>query len=109
MKKNKEKQVLNEKHNKHHINFLGTLGGCISGERAPPQYWRTVELHELILSACFTALWSIHTITFLLESLLQETETGEPSESTATVHKEHFARVIFRPNPHTSLFKLLMQ
>lgn len=61
-----------------------TFGGCISGETAPPEYCSTGELEELILSAWFTALWSIHTITFLLESPLQETETGSPSASMAT-------------------------
>lgn len=36
--------------------YLGTFGGCISGERDPPQYCNTGELKELILSACSTAL-----------------------------------------------------
>lgn len=69
------------------LHYVPTFGGSISGETPPPQYWRTGELYELILSACFTALWSIHTIMFLLESPLQETVTGDPSASTATVKK----------------------
>lgn len=73
----------------HYIIIISacTFGGCISGDRDPPQYCNTGELEALILSACFTALWSIHTITFLLVSPLHETVTGEPSESTATAHK----------------------
>lgn len=56
-----------------------TFGGSISGDTAPPQYSNTGDLKELILSACFTALWSIHKIIFLLVSPLQETVTGSPS------------------------------
>lgn len=63
---------------------LSTFGGCISGERDPPQYCNTGELEELIFSACLTALWSIHTIMFLLESPLKDIVTGEPSASTET-------------------------
>lgn len=36
--------------------YTHTFGGSISGERAPPQYCSTGELHALIRSACFTAL-----------------------------------------------------
>lgn len=72
-----------------------TFGGSISGETAPPQYSNTGDLEELILSACSTARWSIHTITFLLESPLKETETGELSESTATVviHEQCYIQI----------------
>lgn len=61
-----------------------TFGACISGETPPPQYCNTGELRALIRSAWSTALWSIHTMMFLLASPVQETETGEPSASTAT-------------------------
>ena len=71
------------------MNMTATFGGSISGEIDPPQYCNTDELHVLIFSACFTALWSIHTITFLLESPLQETVTGDPSASTATAEMEN--------------------
>ena len=64
--------------------YTPTFGACISGETPPPQYCSTGELVALILSAWFTALWSIHTMIFLLVSPLKETETGEPSASTAT-------------------------
>lgn len=80
-----------------------TLGGCISGERAPPQYCSTGDLMELMRFAWLTALWSIHTMTFLLESPLKETVTGEPSASTATAKKKLLPKCKKSCNPHQCL------